>query len=479
MRLLLIPLFLTSFTSSVFAADYSWHHQFGGSGYSSSSSACQSIVSILSTPDATQTYTYSSSTSTLCIITTQNIGDVDGITIQNRQYPLTRLGDSCPNGSTYNSSGSCDLPINPCTSQKDQLKTWIVKYTQEQYAKAVGKGGQTPSQWVDSGGCQAEVTTKECGAAGDGSGACFGVAKLTGLQTPADAIGQHTDCTGTPDCPAAKVEFDASNDHSCSAITYTGNGASQYECVTEAVAENPGAVKCGQVTTGGSSQWVCTAPKPTPSSEKSKVTETVKTTPNPDGSKTKETTKVTETTKCKDGKCQTTTTTNVIKEGTNADGTEKPKEESCTGPKCATDETKEELEEEEGDSSASGIACSESLACEGDAISCALLRTQKESKCDAEEAGDYPGKKGDIDTLLSGAQFSEPSESEISLAGIFNTGTRFLPSACPADMPIQIGTFNRTITLKWSPLCTLAETLSYLIVAMASLFFVRYVGEGQ
>lgn len=480
MRLHFIFLAFFTFPAFSFASDFSWHHSYGGPGSSSASAACNSIVSILSTPDATQTYKYKSSTSTVCTITTQNIGDIDGVTKQDRTYPLTRIGDSCPSGSNYNSSGSCDAPLNPCSSKTDTAVTWIVKYTQEQYEKAIGGGGSTPNQWIDSGGCKAEISTKSCGTAADGSGACFGVAVFNGDQWPADSVGEHTDCTGKPECPKPTVQFDASNDHSCTAITYTGNGASQYQCITEALADNPGSVKCGQVTTGSGTQWVCTAPKPTPTSEKSKVTETVKTTPNADGSTDKETTKVTETTKCKAGVCQTETTTNVTNSGANPDGSEKPSTETCKGPECADDKTKQELEEEEEvQASASGVGCSETLACDGDAVACAILRSQKEEKCTAEEAGDYLGKKSDIDALFNGPNFEAPEGSEINLAGIFNTGTRFLPSACPAPMPLSIGSARRTITITFAPICTFAEVLSYLIVAMASLFFVRYVGEGQ
>lgn len=471
-------IFLVSFSpffSFVSAADYSWNYN--GAGISSSAAgACEYSVSV------SYGWTFVSAVimphnpaAAWCYAkTAANPNPQEFSTV-------VRSGNSCPEGSTYNAStGSCDAPLNPCSVKKDTAVTWIVKYTQEQYQKAIGGGGNTPNQWIDSGGCKAEISTKSCGTAADGSGACFGVAVFNGDQWPADSVGEHTDCTGAPDCPAPKVEFDASNDKSCTAITYTGNGASQYQCVTEAIAENPGAVKCGQVTTSSGTQWVCTAPKPTPTSEKSKVTETVKTTPNADGSTDKETTTTTEKTTCKAGVCNTTTTTNVTNTGTNADGSAKPPTESCTGPGCADEQTKDELEqEEESESSASGIGCAESLACEGDAISCALLRSQKEEKCKVEEAGDYPGKKSDIDSLFSGPEFQAPDDSEINLAGIFNTGTRFLPSACPVPMPINIASFHRTVTISFAPLCTLAEVLSYLIVAMAGLFFIRYVGEGQ
>lgn len=473
---------LFCFSNSLFASTFFWREQYSNAPDASSPAVvCESLRSVYAvSPNVSKirSLTPTSETSFQCtikVITPPN-------TENNYQFNINRRGTSCLPDSTYNpETGECVAPINPCTNKKDTPVTWIVKYTQEQYRKAIGRDGSTPNQWIDSGGCKAEISTKQCGENAEGTeAACFGVAVFNGDQWPADAVGDHTDCTGSPDCPAPKVEFDASNDHSCTAITYTGNGASQYQCVTEAIAENPGAVSCGQVTTGGSAQWVCTVPKPTPTSEKSKVTETVKTTPNADGSTDKETTKVTETTKCKAGVCQTETTTNVTNSGTNTDGSQKPSSETCKGPECADDKTKEDLEEEdEVEASASGVGCAETLACDGDAVACAILRSQKEEKCTAEEAGDYPGKKSDIDALFNGPQFEAPEGSEINLSGIFSTGTRFLPSVCPAPMPLSIASFGRTITITFAPLCTLAEVLSYLIVAMAGLFFVRYVGEGQ
>lgn len=469
--------FLFFLVTPAFASDYWWETAYSTNGiaYSSyksptPSQTCDLLVSAMGWTEKSLT----SSSSTFYTCKYRTAPNATG------QTNIERKGTDCPSGSNLDETTGICVSSNPCSLKTGTPVTWIVKYTQEQYQKAIGGGGSTPNQWIDSGGCKAEISTKSCGTAADGSGACFGVAVFNGDQWPADSVGEHTDCTGSPDCPAPKVEFDASNDHSCTAITYTGNGASQYQCVTEAIAENPGAVSCGQVTTGGSTQWVCTAPKPTPTSEKSKVTETVKTTPNADGSTDKETTKVTETTKCKAGVCQTETTTNVTNSGTNTDGSEKPSTETCKGPECADDKTKEELEEEdEVEASASGVGCAETLACDGDAVACAILRSQKEEKCTAEEAGDYPGKKSDIDALLTGPQFEAPQGSEINLSGIFSTGTRFLPSACPAPMPLSIASVGRTITISFAPLCTLAEVLSYLIVAMAGLFFVRYVGEGQ
>ncbi len=392
---------------------------------------------------------------------------------------MVRQGDGCLPGTTYNAtSGGCEAPPNTCASKAGQVTTWIVKYTMEQFLKATGKDGSTPNQHIDSGGCSAEINTKECGVNGDHSqAACFGTATFSGEQTPADPVSIHDDCTGDPLCPPAEVKFDASTDSSCSAITYTGNGASQYECITEEIADSPGKVSCGTVTTGEQTQWVCTAPNPTPTKDTTKTTEKVTETPKPDGSKEKVTETKTDETKCKDGKCTTTSTVNVKTETTNADGTKGPESETCTGPKCAEDGKQEEMAEEGEDeeATATGISCAETLACTGDAVQCALLRSQKEEKCSAEEAGDYDGKKGDIDALVSGPEF-QLEEETTDFSTLFSTGVRFLPSACPADVQLSLSG-GRHFAISWQPLCNAAEILSYLFVAMTSLFFIRYVGS--
>ncbi|MNG06571.1 hypothetical protein D3C84_898220 [compost metagenome] len=133
--------------------------------------------------------------------------------------------------------------------------------------------------------------------------------------------------------------------------------------------------------------------------------------------------------------------------------------------------------EEEGEeqATATGITCTETLACTGDAVQCALLRSQKEEKCASEEAGDYDGSKGDIDALLAGPEF-QLEEETTDFSSLFSTGARFLPSACPADVQLALSG-GRSFHISWQPLCNAAEILSFLFVAMTSLFFIRYVGS--
>jgi len=68
-------------------------------------------------------------------------------------------------------------------------------------------------------------------------------------------------------------------------------------------------------------------------------------------------------------------------------------------------------------------------------------------------------------------------EETIDVASYFSTGTRFLPSGCPAPKQLYISTLGRNLSLSWEPLCNFAGALSFIVVAMASLFFVVYVGR--
>lgn len=134
---------------------------------------------------------------------------------------------------------------------------------------------------------------------------------------------------------------------------------------------------------------------------------------------------------------------------------------------------------EEGEdpvSSVGGEACTATVTCEGDAIQCAILRQQKAQKCFAEEDRDWSKAKPIIESEVAGAAY-QLKDATVNVSSGFSTGTRFLPSGCPAPKSMHISTIGRTITLSWQPLCDFAGAISYIVVAMASLFFVVYVGR--
>lgn len=133
--------------------------------------------------------------------------------------------------------------------------------------------------------------------------------------------------------------------------------------------------------------------------------------------------------------------------------------------------------------SASGLACESPLACSGDAVQCALLTVQKQVRCDAAAARDFPAQKDAISNFLDaqgdGAELDE-GDGEIDVSGLFSgpTDARFLPAACPPPRSFSLTTMGgKTFEFTYAPLCQLATDLGYLIVLAASLFFAIYVGR--
>jgi hypothetical protein len=133
-------------------------------------------------------------------------------------------------------------------------------------------------------------------------------------------------------------------------------------------------------------------------------------------------------------------------------------------------------EGEEPVSSVGGEACSAVITCEGDAIQCAILRSQKKQACADEEARDYSKAAPTINAEISKGEY-QLKEETVDASGFFNMGMRFYSSTCPAPKSLRIESFNRTIQLSYQPLCDFAGALSYIVVAMASLFFMVYVGR--
>ena len=107
-------------------------------------------------------------------------------------------------------------------------------------------------------------------------------------------------------------------------------------------------------------------------------------------------------------------------------------------------------------------------------IQCAILRKNKEQLC----AWDYDKVKVDIESAVSSQDYELKTDS-ISLSNSFAegaNGSRWLSSGCPAGKSFSVA--GRSFSLSWEPVCNFASSLSYVIVAMAGLFFAVYVGRG-
>lgn len=125
-----------------------------------------------------------------------------------------------------------------------------------------------------------------------------------------------------------------------------------------------------------------------------------------------------------------------------------------------------------------GFACGQDLSCSGDAHQCAILAHVKAQRCLSETALDLPKQKTLVENFVNGQDFPL-NESEVDVSSLFDTGTRFLPSNCPPPESFHLtSNGGRTFQVEFEPLCKVASDFSYIIVAVATMFFLIYVGRG-
>lgn len=291
---------------------------------------------------------------------------------------VTRLGDSCPPGSTYNSVGRCDFPNGEVCGPKDvtglpqiknasgQCVSFVLadKASQCNYAKNSVREASTTVQFdsngvpsgpptVDVKGCVAvpvgpspyknckqdaprkacfngvcvelQSTAAKCnvavqftGAAGDGQ---FG---FTG--NPDDGTGPcdpDKDCT--PNTPPINTDRQP--------CTYVTDAEGRQVCTSFDYKGTPGeSSQCGQVN----GQMTCISKKP-PSSNGTQIDTKVETKSNPDGTTTTTKTDIRTDVNCTGpNACQsiTTKTTNVtVKDSA---GNVKSSDTKCQGAKCSS-----------------------------------------------------------------------------------------------------------------------------------------------
>lgn len=494
--------FLSSFS---FATDYYWKYYDGGAfggiqniNFPSIKQACDYSASVYSSttyavmPSTSYVGNYypsGSSPGYQCVIKLAYPSDM---TVQKASlYPrFVRYGDSCPVGQSYNSlTGECEG--DPCSDVVGQtIGHRVIVGVIEDIENTIS---HNDPPWT--------VCKDSCQFSWNGSHAARIYRFVEGLDNSIYGdylyVGNGVSCSEAeetlPDQTViTSTEPTREKADSCSetVIDPQGGGTSQ-SCTSTDEYRDPGSLSCGQL----GDKMVCTVNGKTPQAVKKTVTTETTKTDKPDGSKTEKKSIVTVVESCTAIKgCDSKSSTKTETSGTGADGTSSGGSSSCEGDLCtATGEDSAELTDEEleptcdpatdpngcGESSVSGDAsCDAAPVCQGDAVQCAILRQNHTARCDAEDAGDYPGKVSDIDALLSGPEFEKPEDDSIvDLSAIFTTGTRFLPSACPAAIPLNMASMGRTINIEFTWLCTFAEYAGYLLVAMASVFFIRYVGE--
>jgi hypothetical protein len=391
-----------------------------------------------------------------------------------------RKGTSCQSGSTFNSAtGNCDAPQeDPCLPTTGNRIPHLHKHGD--IVLGVILSTPPPSTICHSDSClysdpeaDGEPFRFESGDPagafgrfnyfGDGQ-SCVGGEPQS--QQPGDSKPQaekENECTN-------KVCLATASDGSCQQYTYSCTATEKYT--------DPGKMDCDFGSVNG--QATCVPNSPAPKMTEKTTQTDVEVKENSDGSKDTKTTTTTTTTNCSGvGSCSTTTTTNVSNNKTNSDGSDGGTSESCTGDNCKDSDgkTQQDREEEEEDKpSVSGESCDVPVACEGDAIQCAILRQQKEEVCATEKAMDWEGNKQEVTDALQGEQYQVKEES-IEAPSFITSGTRFLSSGCPAPRSVNL-LMGGSVQMDFAPFCSFAEGLAPVIVSCALLFAALYVGRG-
>ena len=95
--------------------------------------------------------------------------------------------------------------------------------------------------------------------------------------------------------------------------------------------------------------------------------------------------------------------------------------------------------------------------------------------CESKRGNDYNG----LGKTVIGEALQDPDgdldESEVHLASIISGHARFLPSTCPPAQSFTV--FGRQFAFKNDLFCNFATSMSWLVVAMASLTAAMYIGQ--
>lgn len=392
------------------------------------------------------------------------------------------MGDTCQPDATYNPiSGGCDAPQPP---QEDPCLPTTgnkIGHRHKLGEIVLGTVGYSPPpSSVCSGSCQysdPEMDGKPYRfVSGDPSGAWAtysyfgdGVTCAAG-ETPVDAPSENKpEAQKTSEC-TNKVCLVTDSNGSCQQYTYS--------CTATETYTDPGKLDCDFGSVDGKA--VCVPNSPAPKMTEKEVTTDIEVKENSDGSKDTKTTTTTNTTNCiGSGSCTTTTTTTVSNSKTNPDGSDGGTSSSCTGSDCydSDGKTQQDREEEEGaETKVTGESCDVPVACQGDAIQCAILRQQKEEVCATQKAMDWEGNKQQVTDAVQGEQY-QVKEEVIEAPSFIASGTRFLTSSCPAPRRVSL-LAGANVEMDFAPFCSFAEGIAPVIVSCALLFAALYVGRG-
>lgn len=466
--LLLSLLFLSGFAVSA-DEHYYWMIQTLPDHFSSPSEACSAWASKTGNPGQ---FTFTGglkardATSFWCEFRNNENGNTSA-----GYGPAARYGKTCPAETVYDTAtGECKGKDDPC---KDTFGKEI--YTDFQVG-TVKDGHFTDPKSPPASLCESSCLYTSPATTGSGNGYRMGQNFEVFVRYSYLGNGSSCEQGETPNPPSDRSPS-GSTDENCKPVE-DAEGRKKMSCLKTDSYQNPGNLNCGMAN----GQLVCVPGKPSPNKNDTTTKTDITETTNPDGSKDTTTTTETTVTTCSGmNSCNTTTTTSTTNNKTNSDGTDGGSSTECKGPGCkpsgegAGGDSEGEEKEDEKESKVSGDeSCDAVIACEGDAIQCAMLKQEKKQTC----TWDYEKAKGIIESEIAKPEY-QLTETTINTGELFNAGisaSRWLPSACPAPKVISLSS-GPSQTFSWEPECQMASSLAPIIVGLASLFFAVYVGR--
>ncbi|ELY1834436.1 hypothetical protein SL025_006434, partial [Pseudomonas aeruginosa] len=366
--LLLSLLFLSGFAVSA-DEHYYWMIQTLPDHFSSPSEACSAWASKTGNPGQ---FTFTGglkardATSFWCEFRNNENGNTSA-----GYGPAARYGKTCPAETVYDTAtGECKGKDDPC---KDTFGKEI--YTDFQVG-TVKDGHFTDPKSPPASLCESSCLYTSPATTGSGNGYRMGQNFEVFVRYSYLGNGSSCEQGETPNPPSDRSPS-GSTDENCKPVE-DAEGRKKMSCLKTDSYQNPGNLNCGMAN----GQLVCVPGKPSPNKNDTTTKTDITETTNPDGSKDTTTTTETTVTTCSGmNSCNTTTTTSTTNNKTNSDGTDGGSSTECKGPGCkpsgegAGGDSEGEEKEDEKESKVSGDeSCDAVIACEGDAIQCAMLK---------------------------------------------------------------------------------------------------------
>ncbi len=229
---------------------------------------------------------------------------------------VTRFGDSCPVGATYNTvTGSCDSPPeDKCAAKKGKTANFVFNSNTDM-----------PPQTVPVDGCMGTVTKAKCSYISAGKAVCNGTVEYSGVSGTPTSIGDASECADGV-CPDKSLDPEKQS-QDCVYIT-NGNGVST--CSAQNYESNPGKAQCGDVN----GAYTCIE-NPKANSTKSTLASTKTSTSNSDGTVTIVKDNTVTTITCSGKTCTSVVTTSKGTTTTNSSGQVTGNNSSCSGKDCS------------------------------------------------------------------------------------------------------------------------------------------------